>query len=215
MSRRETRRGGGAIRGLSAVLVLLVVLVLYEAWANAIPFTDIPFLLLLAPLWFFVVFLILAAAVVGVSLRGRQTRARPVAGAPSTPRDSTSYGTPPEEEATPWESPPPRRDRVVIDFVPVMRAGQKEDPDAAATGVSFIDHAPEAEPTPRPGPTREPVEIPPEVPAIAVVENAPAEVPRGHPETLLSRLLNWIEETSPETASKRRSRGSSSGKPRR
>jgi hypothetical protein len=209
VSRRDSRRGGGLIKGLSALLVVLVLLVLYLAWQNSIPLTDLPFLAFLAPLWFYAVLGILASAAIGASLRGRRPRARRVVPDPLIPEGSTAY-EPPQE--TP-EYPPYRRDRVTLDVLPAGRESPREEPSTAHSGASFLDYVPaddEPAPTPEPEPTPEPAPTP------AVEPVAPNLHRPARPETLISRLLHWLEETSPEATTKGKPLGPApAGKSRR
>ena len=77
MSRPENGRGARPLRGLALVFGLLVFFVLYVAWRDSIPLTSIPSQLLAAPLWFYVVLVIIAAVLLAglYFVRGRSSGA--------------------------------------------------------------------------------------------------------------------------------------------
>ena len=252
MSRRDSRRGGGALKGLSVVLAVLVLLTLYLVWQGDLSFGGIPALFLDIPLWFYFLAMITALAAGGVAAAVRTGRARESRdqlrdiGAPNVagvPIDAMLAETAIAPQAT-------KRERIVIPFLPVSTtvSERKSGPSTPSAHVSLAalarepvipptaaplhqpprkalvitpahatpgpSSAPEptqvTRPEPEPAPTRraEPVFIPelesaPERLAMHGAEPAPAAAPSGRPETLLSRLIDWLEDTSPEVLTSR------------
>ena len=248
MSRRESRRGGGAIKGLSAVLVALVALMVYIGWRDALTLTDIPGLFLAIPFWFYIIVSVVAIGFLG-AVRALQV-AHASAKASQASRAVTS-DAPRSRFETVAQAPPPLRPGVVrIEFTPVVRSPHPASDGPAPMGASFLD--PQSYEPPKendipggpedPGPIREygepprmlePEEIPPAAPRRAsepvfipeldaspepmsatMVESAPVNAP-VHPETLLSRLMNWLDETSPEVVTQKPKRRAGSAKRRR
>jgi len=252
VSRREPRRGG-AIKALAVVLGLLVVLFLYVAWQDALTPWDLPALLTSIPLWFYIAVLsvvaifaasfaregILASRSAAKASAARAARARPV-------------GPAPEKTVPASRAPsPPREKRMVIDFVPVVKAVSKEVPPAVGAEPDDVpvvtastkadpavnkwptetvplgkpprDRVAKAAPPVEPAPIDVTAAIPepylgpelesgPEPIASAPVESTPLTIASAPPDTLLGRLMSWLDETNPEAVTKRRNRRSSSKK---
>ncbi|TLZ62546.1 MAG: hypothetical protein E6K13_05580 [Methanobacteriota archaeon] len=193
MSRPEHGRGARPIKGLAVVFGLLVFFVLYVAWRDSIPLTAIPVQLLNAPLWFYVVLVIAGAAFVAAM------RAREEASSPLTPSDAgtaeepVDAGTPDDTPETMPEGPISTSDRVLPEFAPVARSYPWEGQ----------DNAPRAPPAGEPSPIPE-LDSTPDSSGAPSADTAVGASAR--PETLLNRLMNWLDATSPDSMSKRFSR---------
>ena len=260
MSQREPRRGG-AIKGLAALLGLLVVLLVYLAWQDSISPLELPALLLAIPLWFYLT--VLGVAVVFAAAFTREGLKTSTANGSRTPAS-----TPPErimvrsfpEVSTPLASSRPRphkQKRVTIDFVPVAKphkevtsivASPPDDDEVAIVSAEpksgpIVNQWP-TEALPLGKPPRErgtktravepvaPISLTPAIPepylgpeleggpdALAgasvespVIEAAPVTAANAPPDTLLGRLMNWLDETAPEAVAKPRKRRASSSK---
>ncbi len=247
VSRRQTRRGG-AIKGLAVVLGVLVLLFLYLSWQGGLTLEDLPALFLAIPIWFYIAVLSVGAVFVAALAREGSAASRSASRAASPRADRSAPYRPAKwtSGAPAYASPRDEPKRMVIDFVPVVRAPTAEVAPAATAspeGASFVsasseeapavnawptesvplgkpprDRVPRAAPHPEPAPISVTAAIPepylgPELESgpegMAAAVEAPLVNEAGPPDTLLGRLMNWLDETSPEAVTKRRSRRSS------
>jgi len=257
VSQREPRRGG-AIKGLAAVLGLLVLLLVYLIWQGSTSLLQLPELFLALPLWFYIgvlsVAVIFAAAFTREGLKTAAAKAseRP---APARAERAVERAAP---EAPPWASSsrPAKDRRVVIDFVPVVKPHKEvtsivaAPPDEDEVAIVSAESRPgpvvnqwPTEALPLGKPPRErapkvravasaPISLTPAIPEpylgpeleggqdsmaaasveAPVIEAAPVVATNAPPDTLLGRLMNWLDETAPEAVTKSRKRRSLSSK---
>ena len=258
MSQREPRRGG-AIKGLAALLGLLLILLLYLAWQDSISPLELPALMLAIPLWFYLA--VLSVAVVFAAAFTREGLKHAAASAAEksapTPAERVRVQVFPEASTPRISSRPPKEKRVTIDFVPVAKphkevtsivASPPDDDEVAIVSAEpksgpIVNQWP-TEALPLGKPPREratktravepaaPISLTPAIPepylgpeldsgsesmTVAAVESpvieaAPLSAANAPPDTLLGRLMNWLDETAPEAVTKPRKRKSSLSK---
>ena len=211
MSRPENGRGARPLRGLALVFGLLVFFVLYVAWRDSIPLTSIPSQLLAAPLWFYVVLVIASAAFVA-AMRARQQASSVWTPSDVVPApDTAEYGTSDDAASDASQGPPSTPDRAMPEFAPVARSYPWEGRGTEPAAQPIIETSPRDETslsgeTSPSGENNSIPELDTNSESVATADGETVQGGQARPDKLLSRLMNWLDATSPDSLSKRFSR---------